>query len=519
MAASASTRLLNHRPIHWWWRIPLLHHHAISANVFWLGVMILCVAWAGLGRRLRQLPEARPRDVVLVGAVWSLPLMLAPSLFSYDMYSYLAQGSLLAHGLSPYHYTPDYLFNWHDQRLFYTVSTTWRHTTSPYGPVFLAIAAGISTIAGQHMALGVTLMRLPEIAGLGLMAIYVPRLARTLGADPVRATWLAVISPLTLLYLVGGGHNDALMAGLLVAGVAYSLEDRPLAALALCALAAMIKLPAIAGIGIVGLVWLRQDLPNWRRVIASGGAVVVGLIVAAGLATGLGVSWISGSLFASLGAARVAITPATALGVSWHELLHGELFTGGSHYGIGHAAISVEKAMARCAAVATVLFAARLAWRARRETLVRYLGLILIAAAIGGPTAWPWYLSWGVVLLATDRVAQRSIWLPIVLVAAVFPVFVSGQVALALAAAPEMVLIYGLGLGVAVSSAWRRRGSRVRVGGTRVPLPHVPAAHHVSLPHVSTPPHVSLPHVPGVAHASHMTLRDPSAVASTEAAG
>ena len=49
--------------------------------------------------------------------------ILAPMELSTKQVRYLRS---LAHGLSPYHYTPDYLFNWHDQRLFYTVSTTWR---------------------------------------------------------------------------------------------------------------------------------------------------------------------------------------------------------------------------------------------------------------------------------------------------------------------------------------------------------------------------------------------------------
>ena len=39
--------------------------------------------------------------------------------------------------------------------------------------------------------------------------------------------------------------------------------------------------------------------------------------------------------------------------------------------------------------------------------MVRLLGLALLLVVIGSPTLWPWYLMWGVAILAGTR-AQRS---------------------------------------------------------------------------------------------------------------
>jgi hypothetical protein len=481
LTAAAATRLLTHRPIRWWWRVPLLHTHTAEVRVFWVGVVLLCVAWAGLGRRLAARggrDVIRPRQVVLVGALWSIPLILGPALFSLDMYSYLAQGSILVHGLNPYTKTPDYLWLWHEQRLFFAVSTTWRHTTAPYGPVFLALAGAISSIAGNHLAFGITLMRLPELAGLGLLSWSVPRLARSLGADPARATWLAVISPLSLLYLVAGGHNDALMAGLLVSGVALAVERRWLVALALCALAATIKLPGAAGIAVVGVCWLRAEPRRFAAIVLRGGGVVAAIVAGAGLATGVGLTWISGSLFSTPETVHLAITPATAVAVSLWELVHGR-----APFSVGTYAQPLESTAITVAVVLVAVITLVALWRVRRETLPRYLGLILIAAAIGGPAAWPWYLCWGVVLLAADGAAQRSVWLPAIVLASVFPVMAGGQVGTPLPQAPQMLAVFVLAVAAGLVVAVRRR---VRV-----------AAPHVSLPHVREPVAVASPDAAG----------------------
>ena len=91
-----------------------------------------------------------------------------------------------------------------------------------------------------------------------LLAVFAPRLARALGADPARATWWVLLSPLVLLELVAPAHNDLLMIGLVVAGVTFAIERRLLVGIAVCALAATIKLPAAAAIPFI-LVSLRRS--------------------------------------------------------------------------------------------------------------------------------------------------------------------------------------------------------------------------------------------------------------------
>jgi hypothetical protein len=433
-ATISATGLLSRRPVRWWWEVDL-GTHGVQWHIFWAGIILLCLAWLGLGRRLTRDPGVTPGQLLGVGVLWALPLALGPVLFSLDMYSYVAQGAVLAHGLNPYQIAPQAL---HDPRLLAGVSSTWTHTTTPYGPLFIGVAALAERVAGPHLTLAIMLLRLPELVGLGLLAWAVPRLARRLGADPARATWLAVISPLSLLYLVAGGHNDALMAGLMVAGVAMALERRPLLGIVLCSVAATVKLPAAAAVVMIGICWWREDPSRRRRILASGGLTVAGVVAATGALTGVGLTWISGSLFSTPATARMALTPSTATSVSLWELTH--------RFGAGveQAAAGWESAATLAALALVGVVALALCLRVRFATLPRYLGLALIAAALGGPAAWPWYLSWGIVLLAADLRAQRVRWMPAVLVLCAFPVMASGQVAIPLPDSLLMVAAYGL---------------------------------------------------------------------------
>ena len=60
-------------------------------------------------------------------------------------------------------------------------------------------------------------------------------------------------SPLVLLSLLGGAHNDALMVGLLMAGLAVAKRVGTVPGVILCALAAGVKSPAALGVLFLGL--------------------------------------------------------------------------------------------------------------------------------------------------------------------------------------------------------------------------------------------------------------------------
>jgi alpha-1,6-mannosyltransferase len=320
-------------------------------------------------------------------------------------------------------------------------------------------------ISGTHLIAGVLLTRGLELVGVGLLAVFVPRLTRALGTDARRGLWLALLSPLLVFQLVSPAHNDLLMIGLLVAGVAYALGGRPLLGIAVCSLAATIKVPALAGAAFIAVAWAREERgrAGQLRFLLCGALVAAAVLGAVTLASGVGLSWISTSLFSTPAKVRLAITPATGVGWTASALL-GDL-------GIATSARGLEHGFGVVAFAITAITGLVLLYRVRIPKLVPYLGAFLLVAAAGGPASWPWYFAWGVVLVAACRGPQHSLGLALALAVSAFLVKPGGTLLLPLQTAPAVLVVYAL----AGAAVWYRRrpgdrdGSGAGLGGGREP--------------------------------------------------
>jgi hypothetical protein len=433
-----------------WWFHPRLGSDKPSQRlVFYLGIALLIAGWLGVGLRSRH-RLARPRQMVLIAAAWCLPLALGAPLFSRDIYSYLAQGTIAHLGLSPYHAAPEVLSRLGQSHVLSAVDPFWRKATAPYGPLFLGVISLIAGATGTHLVAGALLIRAFDLLGFVLLAVFVPRLARRMGADPTRALWLAVASPLVLLQLVAPAHNDLLMAGVMVAGVCLGLERHPLLGVAVCALAATVKLPAIVGVAFIAMAWIRTEA-TWagrgrRGLLAA--ATSVGVLALITLVTGFGTGWISSGLFSTPARVRLAITPSTDLSWTVAKLL--------GDVGVGVGFHTLHAVFRTFMFAASVVLALGLLLRTRRDTLVPSLGLALVAFAVAGPALWPWYLAWGLVLLAAWEPAQRSWLIVATLLIGALLVKPGGILALPLGSSPVLACLW-LALAIVLWHRWRRR--------------------------------------------------------------
>ena len=291
-------------PVRWWF------DPSLGVAVFYVGIAALSVAWLALGRL-----AIGTRQVWIVAAAWCLPLFLTAPLFSQDAYSYLAQGTIVHLGLDPYRDAPAVLASHGQAHVLNAVSPFWRHTTAPYGPLFLWI---VSWFSGASPVVGVLLIRrarAPRVRlARGVRAASRPRERRR-----SRARRLAgAAQSARAAELVAAAHNDLLMIGLVVAGIAFAIERRVLLGIALCALAATIKLPAAAAIPFI-LVGVAAD----RRTVWQALLLTVGVVLAVSVVSGLGLGWISSAVFSTPAKVRLAITPATALGWTVAQVVPG----------------------------------------------------------------------------------------------------------------------------------------------------------------------------------------------------
>lgn len=363
---------------------------------FYLAVALLLGAWVGVGLEARRGVLSVGRAWIIL-ALWGLPLFLGPPDFSRDIYSYIAQGLLAHHGLNPYHVAPSALGQ---GPLLSSIAGVWRNTASPYGPLFVMVSRATVIVSGGSLVSQILWFRAAELVGVAAIMVSLPRLSRHLGTDPGLALWLGALSPLALFSFIASGHNDALMVGLLVAGVTLAVEGRFSVGIALCAVAALIKVPAAGAIVFLAVVQFRAvaGTGRWRVVLK---AVLIPCVVVVGgtLVAGYGFTWLGPTALHVPTELRVLATPAVSLGVLFHAIVHA--------VGVPvsqSAVVTATQFVCGSLVVAGVLW---LLWNVHRLDVVRAIGLALVLFVVGSPTLWPWYLTWGITLLAATT-AQRS---------------------------------------------------------------------------------------------------------------
>jgi alpha-1,6-mannosyltransferase len=360
------------------------------------GLALLIIAWWWLGRLVRGDDEFEPPTLLVTLAIWAAPVLLAPPMFSRDVYSYLAQGAMVKAGLDVYHHGPSVLGG----PLAAEVPAIWQHTTTPYGPAFLLLATAVAAVTGTHVVLGVFGMRLVALLGLALLALALPSLARRCGVSPAKALWLGVLNPLVLIHLVAGAHNDALMVGLLAAGLATTMARRPALGAILVTLAALVKAPAAVALVFVAPIWAAQLAGRWRGVRATlgTGLVAIGTAAVVTTAAGTGYGWVT-ALQTPVSKHNWSLT--SALGRATRLLLEA----------IGADVAPQAMSLWRWIGLAVAMAAGLVVWL-RRDQLgpIYALGLGLGAVVLFGPALRPWYLLWGLVPIAAaapDGVLRR----------------------------------------------------------------------------------------------------------------
>ncbi len=391
-----------------------------ALTLFYGGMILLIRSWLKLRREtlLRSIPAA---TVVLVAVVWSLPLLVGPPLGSRDVYAYAAQGRMASEGIDVYTEGPSALG---DDPVLGPVDPIYLEAPVVYGPVFVALSSTVSARAGSLVA-SVMMFRALAVAGLAVATIAVWDLARGLGRNEADAMVLTIANPLVLLHLVSGAHNEAIMLAFLMSGVALGRHTRlRQVGMALCAFAASIKVPAVLGAVFLAWPWIMAAASHRMRVLrfAVAAAEILTVITLATRFTGWGWGWVDAIMNSTPVDAYLSVTRVLGGGVS--------LVTGFDAVDVLPVARLLGIALA---AVVTIFLLVR-----RHQIGPAALGWALVAVALLHPTTQPWYLTWGLLILAATMAGEPN----------------RGFVA-ACAFAALVVLPVGPQLGLALIETWR----------------------------------------------------------------
>ncbi|MDD7815092.1 alpha-(1-_6)-mannopyranosyltransferase A [Mycobacterium sp. CSUR Q5927] len=430
------------------------HGLVLSSVLLWVGVAVMLVAWLGLGRRVIN-GTVTEYTLIATTGFWLAPLLLSVPVFSRDTYSYLAQGALLRDGFDPYVVGPVENPN----PLLDDVSPIWSATTAPYGPAFILIAKLVTILVGDNVVVGTMVLRLCMLPGLALLIWAAPRVARRVGGSAPAALFLAVLNPLVIIHLMGGVHNEMLMVGLMIAGIALTLERHHLAGITLVALAAAVKATAVIALPFLVWIWMRRlreprgsarldegepkleprhehrgsarldegepklEPRHEHRGSAAGAfaaaAAVSALIVVAVFAVlstlaGVGLGWLTALLAGNVKIINWLTVPTAAANVI-HAV--GGLFAPVNFYAVLH--ITRITGVAVIALVLSVLW-----WRSRRDdrTAVAGIAWAMLIVVLFVPAALPWYYTWPLAVAATvvrsptaiAAIAAASTWIMVI---------------------------------------------------------------------------------------------------------
>jgi alpha-1,6-mannosyltransferase len=375
------------------------HGRELATVLIYTGVALMVWAWVQLGRDVLA-RRVGGRAVLTTAAVWTAPMLLAPPLFTRDIFSYLAQGGLSLAGFDPYAVGPEAMPGIFTDNVHYF----WQDTPAPYGPLFILIAKSVAWATGNNIILGVILMRLALLLGLLLLVWALPELTRRLGGRVPVALWIAVANPVMVIHMVGGGHNDLLVVGLLAAGALVALRGRPAGGIALVTAAMAVKASAGIALPFLVLVWAAR-LPGSRTArIAKATAAGVGVFaVVFGLCT----------LVARVNLGWLPALSAPSMIVNWMSIPTG---VGEFLHSLVGLVANVPKQpfinVARIIGAALLLWIAARQWWAARDggpDAVHRAGIVLLAVAVLSPATLPWYLSWGMALLAMVAWSPRGL--------------------------------------------------------------------------------------------------------------
>ena len=375
------------------------HGRELATVFIYLGVVLMAYAWVRLGREVLA-ERVGGRGVLTTALVWTAPMLVGPPLFTRDVFSYLAQGALPLAGFDPYGVGPEAMPGVFTANVHYF----WQDTPAPYGPLFILMAKSVAWLVGTNVIAGVLLMRLTLVLGLVLLVWALPELTRRLGGSVPVALWIAVANPLMVIHMVGGGHNDLLVMGLLATGSLVMLRGGHVAGIALATAAMAVKASAGVALPFLVLVWAAHFSGSRTARITKAGAAGVGVFAAVFAAI---------TLAAQVNLGWLPALSAPSMIVNWMSVPTG---VGEFVHWLLEIPFDLPKQpfvnVARIIGAAALLYIAVRQWWAARDggpDAVRRAGIVLLAVAVLSPATLPWYVSWGMALVAAAPWSRRGL--------------------------------------------------------------------------------------------------------------
>ena len=265
-------------------RTGTLRDGQVGTTIGWLLLAFAGYALVMAGTQ-RSAPKAAGREswkwLLVFGLALRLALLGTTPTLSDDVYRYLWEGHLVTEGVSPYAFAiEDPAGDPYDIAARDSVNN--RSLASPYLPFVHAVFAVATLLLPSHPAS----MQLVMIAFDVLGAAMIMRVLTAVGL-PERRVLLYWLNPLVIVEVAHGAHIDAIIVGLTLAAVSFTLKRTTgLAGAAAPLLLAMSTLTRPLALFLMPVLWW---LWTWRQRALWVGAVSIPIAVI-GAVSGLGLN-------------------------------------------------------------------------------------------------------------------------------------------------------------------------------------------------------------------------------------
>ena len=221
------------------------------------------------------------------------------------------------------------------------------------------------------------------------------------------ALWVAVANPMMIIHMVGGGHNDLLVMGLLATGSLFALRGRHVVGIVLVTAAMAVKASAGVALPFLVLVWAAHmsgsQTARITKAAAAGIGVFASVFALITLAARVDLGWLPALSAPSMIVNWMSLP--TGVGEFVHWLLEIPFDLPKQPF------INVARIIG---GIALLVIAVRQWWAARDggPDAIRRAGIVLLAVAVLSPAMLPWYVSWGMALIAGAPWSRRALsWL------------------------------------------------------------------------------------------------------------
>lgn len=224
---------------------------------------------------------SHPLAKVVGGSLFlALPLLLAYPINATDIFGYVIRGRIASvYGESPFSVPAAEFIG----DPFMPLISEWAGETTPYGPLWELVAAGVTAVSGDSLVWGVWLFKGLALACFLITTVGIAHLLLPHHSSRWTYTLLWAWNPGLLLTFILNGHNDAVMLMWLVLGLLLGRRGRPAAGFLLMVLAALTKPVAVLALPFFFIAFVR-GLPDGLRRARFAAATIGGALLLAWLA-------------------------------------------------------------------------------------------------------------------------------------------------------------------------------------------------------------------------------------------